>query len=186
MDMAVIIQGTLRYLAGKGTEAFVSKLIEKTTLGAMDAIYRWFSSNARNAAVLEGLWEAQVSQRSGSRKGPSKLLVRLTRKKGSSLLVGRGLLWPAKHPDPPMSSETDIIDFTATKTGNFLRLDFRNADQDKVQFGTIIGHVTSGKHDTIEGQYSAISIADQKLVSGGIKMNKYSTPTAFSFLSKLE
>jgi hypothetical protein len=177
MDMLLVLNETLRFLAGKGVEAFISRIFENATIGAIDKIYNWMSEKAKAAAALEGLWAGTVTQSIGSKKGKYKLILRLKRKRNSDLLLGRGLLWSTKYKDPPLSKETDVLDFTAIKTGDFLRLDFRNANESKVQFGTIIGKLLSGHKDKFKGHFAAISIIDQEPVSGTLQLNNMNNKT---------
>jgi len=114
-------------------------------VATFDALYKWSFRGARKAEALAGLWNGTYEQSSGSRAGKYKLVVRLRRKRGSSLLAGRGLAWPVKQGSNPRLNDVDPLDFACTMPVPFIRLDFRNSDENKVQFGTIIAKLSGMK-----------------------------------------
>src|SRR5262249_4170617 len=151
------ISTAFAFIAHAAGEGIVSGILAKPMVAAFDALYKWSFREARHAEALTGLWDGTFDQWTGTQHGSYRLVIRLRRKKGSSLLAGRGLLWPAKQGGNPRINDVDPLDIAATMTGDFIRLDFRNSNENKVQFGTIVGKLSGGQ-DSLKGDFAAASI----------------------------
>lgn len=173
--MADPVHTALTFIVSAAGEGAVSAILTKPMVAAFDAVYKWSFREARNADALAGLWSGTFEQWSGTQAGKYRLVIRLQRKRASSLLAGRGLLWPYKQGNNPRLKDVDPLDVTGTMLGSFIRLDFRNSDENKVQFGTIVGKL-SGKRDVFDGDFAAASIADQVAVAGAVVLKLQKSP----------
>lgn len=173
--MADPVVTALAFIANAAGEGAVSGILTKPMVVAFDAVYKWSFRDARNADALGGLWSGTFKQESGTRHGKYRLVIRLQRKRTSSLLSGRGLLWPASQGSNPRRKDMDPLDVMGTMQGSFLRIDFRNSDENKVQFGTIVGKL-SGKRDELGGNFAAASITDQIAVTGSVALKLQKSP----------
>jgi len=165
---------TLKFLAEGATEGAVAAILKDPAVQAFDAIYKWLFRSARKSEALRGVWSGPVTQTSGATRGKYRLILRFERRRGSALLVGRGLLWPDSEGNKPTLKNLDFLTFAATLQGDYLRIDFRNADEDKVQFGAIIAEVSGGR-ETLSGYFTAIAIDDKRPVSGSVTLAKQET-----------
>lgn len=167
--MTTLVALTLKFLAEGATEGAIGTILKAPVIAAFDGLYRVAFKSARRSQKLAGVWTGIVKQTIGGKEGEYKLALRFERKKGSASLVGRGLLWPAAQGNSPKLKNIDPLVFAASAQGDRLRIDFWNADSDKVQFGTIIADLT-GSRSKFDGTFAAIAITDKKPAAGSVSL----------------
>lgn len=172
--MAEIVLLTLKFIGQEAAQGAIGAILKEPVVMAFDGLYKWFFKSARVSQALNGIWHGTVEQTSGTKQGKYRLLLRFVRRRGSALLEGRGLLWPDAQKNNPKLLNITALHFAAYLQGEHLRIDFRNADPNKVQFGAILAEV-SGKRDTITGNFAAIAISDKKPAAGSVTLSKRET-----------
>src|SRR5687768_771329 len=100
---------TLKFVVEGASEGAVAAILKDPAAQAFDAIYKWLFRSARKSEALRGVWSGTVTQSSGTMKGKYRLILRFERRRGSALLVGRGLLWPESDGNNPRLKELDAL-----------------------------------------------------------------------------